>query len=154
MNIIDFVLPQIIKRIPNAFFLIIGKNPPSVPYDPRFLKFTGYVSDLTKYLAASDVAILPFSKGGRCKVKILEYLAMGIPVVATKKAAEGLPLRNGVNAMLSDAVDCEFINNVLALYNDSSLYEKISKNGRALSEKYDWRIICNRLFQLYRRLLT
>lgn len=150
----EFILPEIVKKIPEAFFLIIGRNPPSVPYNQRFLRFTGYVSDLAEYLAASDVAIVPVLRGGGTRLKVLEYLAMGIPIVATKKAVEGLPVKDKEHVLLSDGIDNEFITNILTLYNDRSYREKLSKNGRKLAEKYDWKTISKKLSCVYASLLA
>jgi glycosyltransferase involved in cell wall biosynthesis len=151
-KISGFILPEVVKKIPNAFFLIIGRKPPTISYDNRLLRFTGYVADLAEYLAATDVAVVPILRGGGTKLKILDYLAMGIPIVATKKAVEGLPVENNKHALLSYDVDYEFVRNILALYNNESLREKLSENGRKLAEKYDWKHVSKTLAELYEKL--
>lgn len=154
IKISDFILPEVVKHIPNVLFLIIGRNPPLVPYNHHFLRFTGYVQDLAGHLAISDVAIAPILRGGGTKLKVLDYLAMGIPLVATKKAVEGLAIKNNRHALLSDDVDYKFVENILALYNDESFRQKLSKNSRMLAEKYSWNNISKALVQVYQKLLA
>ncbi len=149
----DFVLPRVVRKIPNAFFLIVGRNPPLLSYDPHFLKFTGYVPNLIDYLAASDLAIVPLLRGGGTKTKLLDYLASGVPIIATRKAVEGLPLENNVHALLSETVDEDFIENILTLYNNQILSENISRNCQKLAEKYDWKSISRKLVQIYQKLM-
>jgi glycosyltransferase involved in cell wall biosynthesis len=153
-KIIDFILPQLQRIVPNSFFLIVGRNPPQFNYDNRLLKFTGFVPNLNDYLAACDLAIVPIQTGGGTKMKLLDYLAMGMPIVATRKAVEGLPVENNVHALLSDEVDEKFIENVLTLYNDVELKQKLSKNCRNLAKRYDWSVISNELVKVYRGILA
>ena len=150
----DFILPMVMRNVPNAFCLVLGRNPPEIYNQHHFLKVTGYVSDLFTYLAASDAAVVPLSKGGGTKLKILDYLSMGIPIVATRKAVEGLPVKHKVNCLLSDGVDQDFISNILSLNADVGLAEVLSKNEREFSMKYDWRKIGEHLGQIYEHIIS
>jgi polysaccharide biosynthesis protein PslH len=147
----DFIVPRVRKRIKNSFFLFVGKNPPYYPLNDSFMRFTGYVPNLNSHLSASDLAIVPLMRGGGTKLKLLDYLAIGMPIVATKKAVEGLPIENNVHALLSDRVDEEFVENIFLLYNDMELRQKLSKNCINLAQQYDWKKIAKVLVQAYRR---
>ncbi len=149
----DFILPSVIQKIPNVFCLVLGRNPPKKHNRHRFLKVTGYVPHLFPYLAASDVAVVPLSKGGGTKLKVLDYLSMGIPIVATRKAVEGLPVKHKINCLLSDSVDQEFISNILLLNNEIGLAEFLSRNEREFSMQYDWRKIGEKLGKVYEQIV-
>jgi glycosyltransferase involved in cell wall biosynthesis len=149
----DFIIPQVIKKIPNAIFLIMGRNPPTIINQSHYLKLTGYVPNLVNYLAAGDMAIVPILKGGGTKLKIFDYLAAGLPIVATYKAIEGVPLKNKVHVLLSDTINEEFIENILTLYNDQSYRERLSENCKNFAENYDWKNISQTLIQVYKKLV-
>jgi glycosyltransferase involved in cell wall biosynthesis len=133
----------------------MGRNPPRISYDHHFLKFAGYVPNLVKYLNAGDVAIAPILSGGGTKLKIFQYLAAGTPLVATKKAVEGIQgLKNGESALLSEEVDQRFIDNILRVHDDSRLRRKLSDNARKLAERYDWKTIASKLYDVYEDLVS
>ena len=80
------VLPRVWQAVPNARFVVVGKNPPAevqaLAADPR-IEVTGYVPDPTPYLAISDAFVVPLHAGGGMRVKILDAWLWGQPVVAT-----------------------------------------------------------------------
>ena len=63
------------------------------------------------------------------KGKIGEAMAYGIPVVTTAIGAEGMDLRNGVDAMIADTAE-EFVESVVCLAHDPVLWESVSSNAR------------------------
>lgn len=96
--------------------------------------------------------LLCLFRGGGTKLKILDYLSMGLPIVATRKAVEGLPLRHKVNCLLSECVDQDFISNILLLNADIGLAEALSIKARMFSMKYDWRKIGEELGKVYEQI--
>ena len=88
------VLPLIRGSVPDARFLIVGRNPE--PQRDRScrryegVEVTGFVPDVRTYLAKAQVAVAPFSIAAGIQNKILEAMAYGLPVVATSRAAQGL----------------------------------------------------------------
>jgi glycosyltransferase involved in cell wall biosynthesis len=83
--------------------------------------------------------------GGGTRLKILEALALGTPVVATTKGAEGLELVPGRDALIADG-PADFAEAVLALLADPDLRARLSWHGRRLVEAhYDWAAIGQRL---------
>ena len=81
--------------------LAIGRDPPLEPVHEDVI-FTGSVPNLAPYLKKMDLAVIPLQKGGGTRMKILEYFAAGVPVIATSKAIEGIPVENGVQAWIED----------------------------------------------------
>ncbi len=55
------------------------------------------------------MAVVPLVSGEGVKLKVLDYMAVGLPIVATKKGAEGLDLVNGKHAIIVNDVNEEFV---------------------------------------------
>jgi glycosyltransferase involved in cell wall biosynthesis len=107
--------------------------------------FTGYLEDVRPRIARSQVCVVPMTVGGGTRLKILEAMALGTPVVSTSRGAEGLDVTPGENILVSDEPEA-FADAVLRVMSDVDLRARLSKNGRRLvEEKYDWRMIGERL---------
>ena len=102
------------------------------------VRLTGYVEDIRLPVAGSTVCVVPLRQGGGTRLKILEAMALGTPVVATSKGAEGLEVVDGEHLLIADtpAAFAEAVGRVLR---DPALRARLSVNARALVEaKYDW----------------
>lgn len=134
------IFPIIEKELPSIKFSIAGKRPSA-----RVKKFackniivTGEVPDIRQYLREALIFVAPFRIGTGLKHKILEAMAMGIPVVSTTLGANGIDVKSGEDIILADTPE-EFAKACVNLYNNDSLREKIIKNASALvREKYSW----------------
>ena len=91
--------------------------------------------------------------GGGTRLKILEAMAMGRPVVSTYQGAEGLEITDGVNILLADTPE-DFARYICALIADPQLGRQLGAAGRYLVEsKYDWKTCLSRLQNFYQLLL-
>jgi glycosyltransferase involved in cell wall biosynthesis len=100
--------------------------------------FTGYLDDIRPLIAGSMVNIVPLRSGGGTRLKILESLALGTPVVATPKGAEGLDLVPGRDLLIADQ-PADFAQAVLSLLADPDLRQTLRHNGRtAVEARYDF----------------
>ncbi len=134
------IIPIVLQQIPKCKFLIVGMNPPS-HLSHQAVFYSGYVKDVEEYIAAADIAIAPLFSGSGTRLKILEYMALGKPVISTKLGAEGIVVENGKNIILADDMN-EFARQIVKLIIDPDLRKQIGKNARELVEKkYDWRSI-------------
>lgn len=98
--------------------------------------FTGLIQDVRPKIAKSWVSIVPLRYGAGTRLKIIESLALGTPVVSTYKGAEGLDVTDGKNILLAETPS-EFANAVLRVLHDPDLRESLSREGRRLVvEKY------------------
>ncbi len=151
------VLPQIRRSAPDAPFYIVGARPPAevvaLGSDPS-IQVTGYVDDPTPYLETSALLIVPLRAGGGMRVKILEALARGIPVVSTTIGAEGIDVTPGEHLLIADE-PAAFAEAVLRVLGDRALGDRLAKAGRmhALT-RYDWRAVCPAVEQVYERALA
>lgn len=100
------ILPEIQAHIPEASFVVAGRNPPK-SFVRRFastrnMRFTGTVSYMQPELAAAAVCVVPLRIGSGTRLKILEAAALGKPIVSTRLGAEGLTFIDGKEILLTD----------------------------------------------------
>ena len=112
------------------------------------VKFSNYVEDVTPLITESRACVVPLLEGSGTRLKILECFALGTPVVATSKGAEGLDVTNGGNILLADTPQ-EFARAVTRLLAEPELARQLAENARDLVENfYDWGPIVERLHLL------
>jgi glycosyltransferase involved in cell wall biosynthesis len=108
----------------------------------------GWVEDVRLPVARAAVCLAPIWQGGGTRLKILEAMALGTPVVATSKAAEGLAVTPGHDILIADEPD-QFAAQVLRLLREPGLRQQLARNGRRLVEDlYDWEAIGTRFGRL------
>lgn len=111
--------PKIRALHPDLNLVVIGRHPPASllsAWDGKAgVRFTGTVDDVRPHLAGSAASVVPLRIGGGTRLKILELMAAGIPVVSTTIGAEGLPLVHGQHFLCADDPDtlAEAVNRVL-----------------------------------------
>jgi len=137
------VLPLIRKEKPRTILRITG-NTMGVPLvklpQPEGVFFTGYLDDVRSLVAQSWACVVPIRKGGGTRLKILEAMALGTPVVSTTKGAEGLDVTHGEH-ILTAGDPAEFARHTLAVLNDVKLRTHLATNARRLVETtYDWKL--------------
>lgn len=146
-DIVEFILPSLINCMNNVFFLVVGSNPPEIRRES--LIFTGKVKELHKFIATANIGIIPLKSGSGTRLKILEYLACGKPVVSTKIGAEGLQVEHERELILIDDVNQDFINWIIKILNNDRLASKLSLFGRKKAEDYDWFKVLRNYEQIY-----
>ncbi|OQA42882.1 MAG: D-inositol-3-phosphate glycosyltransferase [Chloroflexi bacterium ADurb.Bin325] len=150
------VLPLVHRRVPEARFVIAGKNPPpevvALGADPR-IEVAGYVPDPVPCLEASDVFIVPLHTGGGMRVKIVDAWLRGLPVVSTPIGAEGIESRDGENILIAATPEA-FADATIRLLADPALNARLRADGRRWAEeRYSWQTVYRRVDEVYARLL-
>lgn len=150
------VLPLIHGQMPEARFVVVGKNPPpavqALAADPR-VQVTGYVADPAPYLATADAFVVPLHAGGGMRVKILNAWLWGLPVVSTPIGAEGIKVRDGENILIASDASA-FAQATLRLLTDAALNRQLRANGRGwVKANYAWQAVYRRVDEVYARLL-
>ena len=148
----NYIAPEVMKVDNNALFVIAGSGVPVFEKDN--LKSIGFAEDIYSLLHAADLAIVPVLNGSGTRLKILDYMGTGLPIVSTKKGIEGITAKNGEEAIIVDNVNEGFINAIKHLINNEEERRKIGANARKLAEEeYDWDKIGEKLDKLYRKIL-
>ena len=146
------VFPLIQKNIPEVRFTIVGKDPSKEVLrcaDRAGVEVTGFVPDVRPYLYGSSVFVVPLLVGGGTRLKILEAMSAGVPVVSTSVGCEGLDVEQGRHLLVADSPE-EFAQKTLSLMKDKTIRERIAGEARALvEEKYGWNIIGRKLIDTY-----
>jgi glycosyltransferase involved in cell wall biosynthesis len=131
---------RIRQAVPGVRVQIVGNAPPPdlqrLAHLPG-VEVTGGVADVRPYYEEATVFIVPLRLGGGTRLKIVEAMAMGLPVVSTTVGAEGLSVRSGEDILIADD-PISFSESVLQLLADAGLRERISKNGQRLARHYNW----------------
>jgi glycosyltransferase involved in cell wall biosynthesis len=122
---------------------VIGKNPDkrlldAAEGDPDIV-FTGFVEDPEAYFKRSRVFIAPLRFGSGIKVKVLNAMYRGIPVVTTSVGNEGLAARHMHHLALADTPE-DMVQSILRLLTDNQIWQHLRQESRKLvAEQYTWK---------------
>ncbi len=147
------ILPIIRSFHVNAKVLLVGRNPsPAVTkLISEAVEVHADVPDVMPYYQRSAVAVVPLRAGSGSRLKILEAMALGRPVISTQKGAEGLDLEPGKDYLQAEE-PASFAAAVASLMRDRGLYRIIADHARRTVEtKYDWNIAAQKMTQLYQQ---
>jgi glycosyltransferase involved in cell wall biosynthesis len=156
--IYERIAPAVWERYPEARFVIVGQGAEALTkYDRDGMIFTGFVDaragvrpNLSDYLSASDVVLVPLDAGSGTRLKILEAAANARAVVSTRIGAEGQAFVDGEEILLTDEVDQAFVEATLRLLADASLRERLGRAARAqVLARYSWQAQVCRMEQVY-----
>ena len=138
------IFPLILDKYPAAMFYVTGNHDnvdvSRLPSSPN-LVLTGHLPDIAAAVAESWVSVVPLRKGSGTRLKILESLSLGTPVVSTSKGCEGLDLIPGSHILIGDD-PASFAEQVNRILESVDLRSQLSQQGRQLvQQKYDWNTI-------------
>jgi len=147
------VYPLIRARRPEVILDVVGARPPedmlALNGDGSGVNVAGYVPDPAPYLERAGAFIVPLRAGGGMRVKILEALARGLPLVTTTLGCEGIAVEHGRHVLIADTPEA-FAHETLRLLEDRALADELGRSGRRLVEDlYDYRAACRPLDGLY-----
>ena len=152
---VEQVMPWLDQSLPNYMFWIVGVNPRDevLALKSPKVQVTGRVPDVRPYYENAHIVLVPLFAGGGTRLKILEALSLGRPVVSTTIGAEGLELTPGQHLLIADDVQ-EFRSGIEALIQDDMFRQNIIAQGReCVVNTYDWGAISENLEELYLRLI-
>jgi sugar transferase (PEP-CTERM/EpsH1 system associated) len=135
------IFPLVRKHVPEATFHVVGKDPSA---EVRALGrrdgvvVTGTVPDVKEYLKRVQVFVCPMRLGAGMKMKIIEAMAVALPVVSTTRGAEGMDFVAGRDFIAADEAE-DFAAAVVRLLKDKRLREEYGRWGRlAVERNYTW----------------
>jgi glycosyltransferase involved in cell wall biosynthesis len=134
--LVESLMPRLRDRYPSATLALTGGG---APYHEPWLKNVGSIpyDEFATFVAACGIAIAPIFSGSGTRLKILEALAAGLPIVATAKAAEGLSLTDGQDVVFARSAD-EFVARIGELFDNPALAEGLRIQGANTVAKFSW----------------
>lgn len=152
---VERVLPKIRKVIPDAYLTMIGKYLPDwfKTRKEQGINPVGYVDDVKPYLNKANIYIAPLFVGSGIRIKILEALAMELPVIATKVSAEGIK-DNYANGIYVTNKSDEFAKIIIDLMQHPDTTREIGRTGRQfVGEEYTWKKNVGLMLNEYKKLI-
>ncbi len=135
----------------DVVFLIVGRVGERFRSNERVL-VTGGVKDVTPYFAAADLAVNPMRSGGGMQVKLLEFLAAGLPTITTPVGARGFSAVSGRDLIVAELDG--FAEAVGGCLKEETFTADMGHAGRRLVEsRYGWSAIGRARVELYERLI-
>ena len=134
------ILPRIVQQRPDAIFYIVGGEAPSEVrrLASRQVVVTGAVDDVRPYVHRAAVFAVPLRMGSGTRLKVLEGLSMGKPMVSTALGCEGIDVVHGQHLLIADTA-AAFADAVLDVMARPDLARRLSDEGRALMlRQYRW----------------
>ena len=150
------IFPLVQQQVPDVTLTVIGKNPPAdfvqmAEQSGGAIDVTGYVDDLTPYMEAAAMMVVPVRAGSGMRVRLLEAFARAMPTVTTTIGLEGIIAEADKEILLADDPQT-FATTTVKLLTDSELQEMLAVNGRKLAEaRYDWRAVLKQMDAVYAR---
>ncbi len=152
------ILPLVRHRFPRAVFNVVG-SVPTRPVRELSGKFphvfvTGLVEDVKPYLQGAKVFVAPVRVGQGIKGKILEAFAMGLPVVASSRAAEGISAIPGRDLLVADDPR-KFAAAVCGLLESQAARRRLGKAGQSVARsRYGWDRLSDQLDVVYTEVIA
>jgi glycosyltransferase involved in cell wall biosynthesis len=142
------IFPIVRRAVPDCRFFIMGGKPPREIrqyHNGNNVVVTGYVKDVRASARTCRALIVPLRIGSGTRLKIVEAMSMGIPVVSTSKGAEGLDVTHDRDIALADESSAFAERLIKVLTDDRYSSELVAHARRLVEKKYDWKILTDTL---------
>jgi len=128
---IENVFKKIIKMYPESKLFVVGNKPPDklINYSSDNIIVTGFVKNPQKYFEKSSCMVCPLVSGGGIKVKVLEGMSAGLPVITNDIGIEGIPARDRMEYLHAETPE-EYIALIKKLFEEPKLARQIGEAGR------------------------
>ncbi len=143
----EVLLPGLEDQGLRMHLLAVGKNPPANSPHPR-IHLTDSVEHVAPWLKSADLAVVPLTEGGGTRMKIIDCFAAGLPLISTSKGIEGIPVVPGQHALVIDDWDAT-ISAIRECWEIPEKAQALAREGRALAESMDWKVIAEKYDSLY-----
>ena len=151
---LDEIWPLVVKQIPAAKFHLAGKKIPDSfsQYSSPNVVIDGEVANAISYMQQHHIMVVPLLSGSGIRIKILEGMALGKPIVATPRASAGIHYNDGKNILIGSQ-PADVAQHILQLLQQAPLRQQLGQNARQLIEQqYDNRVVCQEITTFYKNL--
>ncbi len=141
------IFPEILKKHPHVKFYIVGQNPPGKikALQSDNISVTGFVKSMADEYRTSSIAVSPVRVGAGTLNKVLEPMAMGLPVVSSEIGFEGIGAEHGEEIILARDKK-EFVESINNLLSDQSYRQYIGEGGKNLvNREFGWDSVSEKL---------
>ena len=136
------MFPAIRREVPDAEFWIVGSSPNREILrlvETPGIRVTGTVEDVRPYYEQAKVAVAPYRYGEGTKIKVVEAMACGTPVVSTSIGCQGLEVTDGKHLLIADN-EADFSRRVIELLRNRNRARRLAAGGRKLvEERCSWK---------------
>lgn len=146
--------PKIHSQNPDLKFYLAGRNAPD--WFVRHIKqdgveYLGEINDAYDFINSKAIMVVPLFSGSGMRIKIIEGMSLGKPIVTTDIGTEGIPTENGNNILIANTAE-EFTEAIFRLINDRELSNRIGKNAIGfIQEKFDNLSQAGSLIEFYKQ---
>jgi len=146
-----YIYPRIQAQVPGVHLIITGDHADQSLPPADNVTLTGFVDDVRPLVAGASLSVAPICAGGGTRLKILEAMALGTPVVSTSKGAEGLDVEHDEHLLMADTPEA-FAEAVIRVLSEPELRARLANTAYQLvRERYDWGVVTPRFLDLVER---
>lgn len=154
-HFLDEIFPKVRKREADAKVLLVGRELGKLG---RLLQMPGVephesVPEVLPWFYEADLLAVPLRQGAGTRIKVLEAMASGLPVVSTPKGCEGIDVKNGMELLIADTPQ-SFIDDIVHIMREPALATSLAENARRLViARYTWQAAADIMNESYRALI-
>jgi glycosyltransferase involved in cell wall biosynthesis len=153
--LLDRIFPVVRDAEPTAQLVLVGRNPPESLVrrvrDEPGVELHPNVPDVRPFLSGSGVMAVPLRIGGGSRLKILEAMATGLPVVSTRIGAEGLDLEAGWHFIAADTPEAHAAALLDVIRQPGPAQDRARRARQLVFARYDWDVLAEELEQTWMR---
>lgn len=132
--LLNKIFPKILENIPDAELHLAGSfmSDKLLNLKRKNVFIHGKITDVKAFLSENGILLVPLKSGSGIRIKILEALALGIPVVSSKVGFEGIPIKNEIHGMIANETK-NFVEAAILLASNSEMANEMGKKGQILA---------------------
>lgn len=151
---IDDVMPKLNEIDPDITLQLTGNKPPKDFYAKKGVEILGFVPEISPYLISAAIYVAPLFVGGGIRIKILEAMAMELPVIASPISAEGINADREDGLIIANNAD-EFVCEIMKLIENPKLASSLGHKARSyVLDNYSWEKSTGVFYNCYKNLLN
>lgn len=146
--------PEIREKYPHLQFFIAGRNAPDWfkrKMNQPNIVFLGEIADAYEFINSKSIMVVPLHSGSGMRIKIIEGMALGKPIVTTNVGTEGISTTSGLNIVIAEDAK-GFVDSIALLIENREFFDKISRNAiEYIHSKFDNLTSAGALIEFYKK---